>query len=169
MNKSIRMVVLLLFFLYQNCIQLSAQQSITGTVVEVSGAVVVIDRGADDGVQKQAEGIVYYRYNVSEQTVRLNVARVKVSSVGTRTSRLQVIDKTADIQKGYQVDMQVLPQPQRIPAGERPISEKPPKKSKKKWYIIAGVVLVGGAIAVAAAGGDESSKEPDTGSITVVW
>ena len=76
---------------------------------------------------------------------------LKIVSVKPGTARLEIIDSTAEITKGYRVDLSIA------------------KKGGSKWWIWLLVAAAGGGVAAAVfsgGGGGGGTPPPTTGTIT---
>lgn len=122
----------------------SEERIVTGEVTAVLGGEIACNRGAESGVREGAGGLVYYLRDVGGRSVRLYIARVEVVSAAAASSRLRILEQTAEIRVGFRVNIDVVQTPetpkQAVPKLKPDIQTS---RGKKKWYIIGRAALLG--------------------------
>ncbi len=77
--------------------------NLEGKVVKVSGEVVEINLGANDGLTRGTEGLIRLTITANGQPVVLDIAKIKITDVGDSTSKARITRKTSNVQAGYTV------------------------------------------------------------------
>ncbi|MEQ8171837.1 MAG: hypothetical protein ABRQ38_23300, partial [Candidatus Eremiobacterota bacterium] len=77
--------------------------NLEGKVLKVSGEVVEINLGANDGLTRGTEGLIRLTITANGQPVVLDIAKIKITDVGDSTSKARITRKTSNVQAGYTV------------------------------------------------------------------
>jgi hypothetical protein len=77
--------------------------NLEGKVLKVSGEVVEINLGANDGLTKGTDGLIRLTITANGQPVVLNIAKIKITEVSDNTSKARITRKTSNVQAGYSV------------------------------------------------------------------
>jgi len=83
--------------------RLPAAQRAPARVIEVAGANLTLDQGAEQGFKHRKKVIVYYMQPVAGESVRINVALAQVLSTTDNNAVVRIKESTAPVQPGYLV------------------------------------------------------------------
>ncbi|HPZ06547.1 MAG TPA: SUMF1/EgtB/PvdO family nonheme iron enzyme [Candidatus Eremiobacteraeota bacterium] len=87
-------------FTYEMFLSVAAKE-LEGKVSKVSGDIIDINLGSNDGLTEGTEGIVRLKITANGQPVTLDIARIKVTKVTENTCKAKITKKTTNVQAGY--------------------------------------------------------------------
>ncbi|MFC1694278.1 PEGA domain-containing protein [Candidatus Latescibacterota bacterium] len=95
----------LFVFLVSNSGLVFAQVALKAGVIEVSGEMITIDSGKNNGLVEGLKGKSYYIESLNSRDIQIDVAFVEIVSVDNSTSILKILRKTDEIKGGYTVEL----------------------------------------------------------------
>jgi hypothetical protein len=125
----IRLAVGIALLLLHTAPAIAAAQSgadAVATIGTLSGSRVTLDIGADAGVKPGLEATVWYELTIGGARKRVNVARIRITSVQPQSAEAAVVASTERLQAGYRVSFE---SPLEAPPGKTRPGGMPPGKT----------------------------------------
>ncbi len=96
------------------------------TIKTLSGSRVTLDIGADAGVKPGLEATVWYELTIGAARKRVNVARIRITSVQPQSAEAAIVASTERLQTGYRVSFESALE---TPPGRTRPGGMPPEKT----------------------------------------